>query len=136
MTGDDTISSESTVDDDGARLRAVAHRVASLFSGEPRVTIDRRYDANPFGRPSMRTRLRGWEYNLRLAAPPDAAEILEKRVIPGLLSAGWQATDRSAERELAYQFSRHGTNLGVHVARDGGGDVVIGGSTPPVPAGD
>lgn len=130
-TDDATITVESTVDDDGVRLRAVAHRIASLFAGEPRVTIDRRYDANPFGRPSMKTRLHGWEYNLRLAAPPDAAEVLEQQVIPELENTGWHVTDRSGERELAFQFSRDGTNLGVHVARDGAGDVVVGGSTPP-----
>lgn len=130
-TDDATITAESAVDDDGSRLRAVAHRIASLFAGEPRVTIDRRYDANPFGRPSMKTRLQGWEYNLRLTAPPDAAETLEKQVIPELMTTGWQVTDRSSERELAFQFHRDGTNLGVHVARAGGGDVVIGGSTPP-----
>ncbi|MGH3657321.1 MAG: hypothetical protein ACRDUA_11730 [Micromonosporaceae bacterium] len=124
------------VDHDAAQLRAVAHRIADLFPGEPRTTIDGRYDPHVFGQPARKHRVYGWEYNLRLSAPPDAAEILRTRVVPELAGAGWQVTDRSSDREQAYQFSRSGFNLGVHVARDVGGDVVIGGSTPPVPATD
>ncbi|HEY0698470.1 MAG TPA: hypothetical protein VGD43_11750, partial [Micromonospora sp.] len=87
----------------------------------------------PAGVPSESVR---WEYNLRVPTPPDAAEILLAVVVPELTAAGWRATDRSSPSEVAYQFQRDGANLGVHVSRDGTGDVVVGGSSRCVPTGE
>ncbi|MEU6078480.1 hypothetical protein [Micromonospora sp. NPDC047074] len=114
-------------------LRAILDEVAARFGDDVRVSRDEQLDCDPFrpaGVPSESVR---WEYNLRVAAPPGAAEILLTEVVPALNAEGWRATDRSGEAEVAYQFQRDGTNLGVHISRDGTGDVVVGGSSRCVP---
>ncbi|WP_405103233.1 hypothetical protein [Micromonospora sp. NBC_01412] len=114
-------------------LRAVLDGIAARFGADVRISRDEQLDCDPFrpaGVPSESVR---WEYNLRLPAPPGAAEILLTEVVPELSADGWRATDRGGEAEVAYQFQRDGTNLGVHISRDGTGDVVVGGSSPCVP---
>ncbi len=70
-----------------------------------------------------------WEYNVRTAAGPDAAVRLIRDVLPAYRAGGWQVTDRSSDHELAVQLGRDGTNLGVHLVRDGS-TLVVGGSSP------
>ncbi|SCL20967.1 hypothetical protein GA0074692_1042 [Micromonospora pallida] len=114
-------------------LRAVLDRVAARFGADVRISRDEQLDCDPFrpaGVPSESVR---WEYNLRVPTPPDAVEILLSEVVPQLSADGWRATDRSGATEVAYQFQRDGANLGVHISRDGAGDVVVGGSSPCVP---
>ncbi|MCW3815922.1 hypothetical protein ONA91_15875 [Micromonospora sp. DR5-3] len=116
-------------------LRDVLDGIAARFGADVRISRDEQLDCDPFrpaGAPSESVR---WEYNLRVPTPPDAAEILLAEVVPALTADGWRATDRSSVTELAYQFQRDGTNLGVHVSRDGTGDVVVGGSSRCVPTG-
>ncbi|GAB3147967.1 hypothetical protein GCM10027290_31970 [Micromonospora sonneratiae] len=115
-----------------APLRAVLDGIAAHF-GESRISRDEQMECDPFrpaGTPSESVR---WEYNLRVAAAPGAIELLLTEVVPALVAEGWRSTDRSSDAEVAYQFQRDGANLGVHIARDETGDVVVGGSSRCVP---
>ncbi|MEH1017364.1 hypothetical protein V6U90_30270 [Micromonospora sp. CPCC 206060] len=114
-------------------LRAILDDVAARFGAGARISRDEQLDCDPFrpaGVPSESVR---WEYNLRVPVPPGAAEILLTEVVLELSADGWRATDRSSETEVAYQFQRDGANLGVHISRDGTGEVVVGGSSRCVP---
>ncbi|GAB2952847.1 hypothetical protein GCM10027280_46520 [Micromonospora polyrhachis] len=118
-----------------APLRTMLDGIAARF-GEPRISRDEQLDCDmfrPAGTPSESVR---WEYNLRVATTPEAIGILLTEVVPELTAEGWHSTDRSSETEVAYQFQRDGANLGVHIARDGTGDVVVGGATACVPTAD
>lgn len=115
-----------------APLRAVCDDAAARF-GDPRVSRDEQVDCDPWRPAGVAAESVRWEYNLRVPTPAHAVEILLTEVLPQLQAAGWRATDRSNSVEVAYQFQRDGMNLGVHIAADATGDVVVGGSSPCVP---
>ncbi|KAA2266466.1 hypothetical protein F0L68_01580 [Solihabitans fulvus] len=107
-------------------LRAVADRISAVFGASPTVTMNERLDCDP-AEPGRTFR---WEYNVRVPATLESAQRLADSVIPALTEDGWTVTNRDSPAEVAAQFSRDGSYLGVHIARSGAGDVVVGGATP------
>lgn len=108
------------------QLRAAVEDISGRFGDHAEITRDGQVDCDP-RRPGHIVR---WEYNVKVPARPGAAELLANVVIPGMRESGWDVTNRDSAREFAVQFSQRGSFLGVHIARSGGHDVVIGGSTP------
>ncbi len=118
-----------TLEQAADELRAVTARLTEPFVGERSVVTDLKADCDP-QHPGRTVR---WDYIVRIPAPTDAGDLVTQRVVPTMRDAGWKVTDRSSDKEIAFQFSLDGSFLGVNFSREGGGDVVVGGSSRCVP---
>ncbi len=115
------------------QVRGLVDRVARLFGGaaeEGHAAVDApTLEANTAG-PS---RYDGWEHLVRVPVPADAVERLDGPVRDLLVDEGFEEVDRSSDTEVARQFRATPAaglraDLGVQIARNGKGDVVIGAS--------
>ncbi len=113
------------------RLTETITAIEQRFGGSPRVLVAD-YASVDLADPGAQL---SWTYQAELPGPGNRAAVEDQlRAVGEQFAAdGWQSIDRSMPDEPALQLSRDGFDIALTASRDGA-RVVVGGSTPPVPA--
>ncbi len=113
------------------QLRTVLTTIETRFGHQPKV-IDEGWISVDLAAPGT---VYSWTRQAEVGFDGDrvAADAELRAIASDYTGQDWRATDRSTPGEAVLQLSRDGFDVGISTSRDGH-RVVVGGSTPVVPA--